>query len=330
MKKSLRIIFGLITLVIIIYILSKIDFLEIYQILGSIKLKFFLLAFASYSLGIVIFSLRSMISLREIIHEHDFWFFFKTTLAGSFVNIITPGANVGGEPIRAYFLGEKYGKPKTKVFGAILADRFFHGLVSLFFIIASLLFVLTYIPVSHELKIIFQTALFFILAFLAIIFLLNMKKTNFNLEKFLKKIGVLRAIKKRKKINHMGQTFGNFKMSFKKTFFDKKTLFFGILFSFAYWILIYLSSYFLFLSLEVKVSFFLVIIVVSIGSLLGDLSPTPGGIGLIEGFMIFLYSIVGVNLPAAIIVSLLSRLILYFHSFILGGISIFYLEKSLG
>ena len=77
-------------------------------------------------------------------------------------------------------------------------------------------------------------------------------------------------------------------------------------------------------------SFFLVIIVVSLGNLLGDLSPTPGGVGLVEGFMIFLYSVLGVDLPAAIIVSLLSRLIGYFHSLVLGGISIFYLEKTLG
>jgi len=330
MRTRFRILFGAIILAILIYILTKINFPEVYQILKTISPKFFLLAFVSYSLGLLIFSLRSMISLREIIQEHDFWFFLKTTLAGAFVNVITPGAQVGGEPIRAYFLGEKYNKPKTKVFGAVLADRFFHGLVSLFFVIASLLFVLTYIPVSNELKIIFQTALFFILASFALIFFLNMKKTNFNLEKFLKKIGILGIVRKNKKIHHMGQTFGNFKMSFKKTFFGKKTLFFGILFSFAYWILGYLSSYFLFLSLEVKVSFFLVIIVVSIGSLLGDLSPTPGGIGLVEGFMIFLYSIVGVNLPAAIIVSILSRMIGYFYYLILGGISLFHLEKTLG
>ena len=102
------------------------------------------------------------------------------------------------------------------------------------------------------------------------------------------------------------------------------------MFSFAYWILSYLSSYFLFLSLEVKVSFFLVIIVVSLGSLLREFSPSPGGAGFVEGLMIFLYAVLGVNLQAAIIVSVLSRLILYFHSLVLGGISILHIEKSLG
>jgi len=329
MKTRWRIIFGVIILVALIYILGKINFSEAYQILQNTKPKFLVLAFVAYALGILVFSLRGMISIRKII-EPDFWFFLNTTLAGSFVNVVTPGAQVGGEPIRAYYLSKKYSKPKAKVFGAVLADRIIHGLVSLFFVIASLLFILTYIPVSREMKIIFQTILFFLLAFLALIFFLNMKRTKFNIGGFLKKIGILRAAKNNGKIKDIGKHLGNFTNSFKKTFFNKKTLFFGILFSFAVWMLDYLSAYFLFLSLEVRISLFLVIVVTSLGSLIGDLSPTPGGIGLVEGFMIFLYSLVGINLPTAIIVSVLSRLIGYFFSLVVGGISLLYLEKTLG
>ena len=63
---------------------------------------------------------------------------------------------------------------------------------------------------------------------------------------------------------------------------------------------------------------------------MGDFSPTPGGIGLVEGFMIFLYTAIGINLSVAIIVSLLSRMIGYFFSLVLGGISLVWLEKELG
>ena len=329
MKTRWRILFGTIILVVLAYLIQKMDFLEIYSILSSIKLKFFALSFVAFSLAMVVFSLRGMISVRKIL-EPDFWFFLKTALACSFVNVITPGAQVGGEPIRAYYLGKKYNKPKAKVFGAVLADRIFHGMVSLFFVIASLLFILTYIPVSREMKIIFQTILFFLLAFLALIFLLNLKRTKFNIIGFLRKMGVIKKIKNNPKIGNIEKHLGNFTNSFKKTFFNKKTMFFAILFSFAFWILEYLSAYFLFLSLEVKISFFLVIVVMSLGNLVGDLSPIPGGVGLVEGFMIFLYSLVGISLPAAIIVSVLSRLIGYFHSLVLGGLSLLYLEKTLG
>ena len=270
-----------------------------------------------------------MISLRDLT-EHRFWFFLRITLAGSFINVITPGSQVGGEPIRAYFLAKKYNKPKSKVFGAVLADRIIHGAASLFFIIASLLFILTYIPVSEELKTIFQAILFFLLAFLGFILFLNLKKTKFNFTSFLKKIGILKKIKSNKKIRHLGEDVGNFAVYFKKTIFDKKTLWFGLLFSLVYWIFNYLASYFLFLSLGVGISFFLVVVVVSLGNLVGDFSPTPGGIGFVEGFMIFLYSIIGINLSAAIVVSLLSRFIGYFYSLVLGSMSLIWLEKELG
>ena len=330
MKTKWRIFFGAAVVFLLIYAINKINFPEAYQIIKGINPKFFLFAFVSVSLSIMVFSLRGMISLRKIIPHHDFWFFLETTLAGFFVNSITPGLTASGEPIRAYFLGEKYNKPKTKVFGALLADRILVGAVSLFFVIASLLFILTYIPVSEELKTIFQAALFFIFLLLGIIFFLHARKTRFNFRDLLQKTRILKKIKNNKKMLYIGQTFGNLIRHFKKTITDKKTLFWGVLFSFAYWILSYLSSYFLFLSLEVKVSFFLVIIVVSLGSLLREFSPSPGGAGFVEGLMIFLYAVLGVNLQAAIIVSVLSRLILYFHSLVLGGISILHIEKSLG
>jgi hypothetical protein len=329
MKTRWRVLSGAIIILILFYILRKINFLEFYHILRTINPEFFILAFAAHTLCLIIFSLRGMIYVRDIF-DPEFWFFLKTMLAGSFINVITPGAQVGGEPIKAYFLGKRYGKPKAKVFGALLSDRLTHGAISLFFIIASILFILTEIPVSRELKIIFQTTLFFIIAFLLLILFLNLKKKRFNLRNFLEKIRFLKIIKNKKKIRHLDEGIGNFTISFKKTLGDKKTLAFGILFSFVYWMLNYLSSYFLFLSLDMKISFFLVIVVVSLGNLVGDLSPVPGGIGLVEGFTIFLYSVVGINLSAAIIVSILNRMMGYFYDVVLGGISLVYLEKTIG
>ena len=106
MKTSWRIFFGVVIIGILFYILKEVNFLAIYQTLGKISPKFFLLAFASYTLSILVFSLRGMIALRYLT-EHRFWFFLRITLAGFFINVITPGSQVGGEPIRAYFLAKK-------------------------------------------------------------------------------------------------------------------------------------------------------------------------------------------------------------------------------
>jgi uncharacterized protein (TIRG00374 family) len=328
MKKIIQGIIFLLFLFFIVYVILKIDFVDVYRILKTLQPKFFLLAFSALSLSFVVISVRTMFSLRNFSEPH-FWFFLKNTLAGAFINTITPGAQVGGEPVKAYFIGKRYNKSKTRVFGAILVDRAFHALASVFFIVASLLFILTQIPVSYELRIIFQTILFFIFLLFAIIVFLSLKKGRFTLKYLFKKLENFAHLKKSKKFKTFSKGFGNLAQTFKKTLSDKKTLFIGLLFSAIYWILTYLVSYFLFLSLEVRVSLFLVIVVVSLGSLVGDFSPGPGGIGLVEGFMIFVYSAIGIDFSSAVIVALLSRLILYFHSLILGGLSFWNLERSM-
>jgi hypothetical protein len=145
----------------------------------------------------------------------------------------------------------------------------------------------------------------------------------------LKKVGWLNPFKNTSKFKReFSKNMGDFIKSFKRTITDRRIIFLGITLSLAYWILNYLVSYFLFLSFGVKVSFFLIIVVVSLGNLVGDFSPSPGGIGFIEAFMVFLYSIIGIDFASAVIVSLLSRIIFYFYSLFIGGISLIHLENS--
>jgi len=198
-----------------------------------------------------------------------------------------------------------------------------------------LIYVLRYIPLEPELKVLLQTILFFILFSSFFIFLMNMRKKKIDIRWILRKLswrGISNKRKNRKTrfekiwLEH----FGNFTKTFKQTIKDKKILTAGILLSFVYWILYYSISYFLFLSFGVRVRFFMVIVVISLAEIVGDLSPSPGGIGLMEGFMILAYSAIGLNLYAATAVSLLSRIIFYFFSLLLGGISLVHLEATSG
>lgn len=328
MKKSYRFIFAIIFILLMIYLLVNIDFYEIYIIFKQANPLFFIPAFLAYSFSFLLFNLRTTYSLKWIV-KPDYWFFLKVTLAGFFINTITPGAQIGGEPVRAYFLGKKYKKSKAKFLGGILGDRLLHASASIFFIIASISFVITFIPISRELRSIFVTILAFILFIILLLFFLKFKKTKFNPMIILKKVGWLNPFKNNSKFKReFSKNMGNFIKSFKRTITDRRIIFLGITLSLAYWILNYLVSYFLFLSLGVKVSFFLIIVVVSLGNLVGEFSPSPGGIGFIEAFMVFLYSIIGIDFASAVIVSLLSRIIFYFYSLFIGGISLIHLENS--
>ena len=330
MKRYVKLIFAFVILALLIYFLINIDFLEIYNVLQEIGIFYFFLAFISYSLAFLMFNLRTTYSLKWIIRP-DFWFFQKTTLAGFFINTITPGAQIGGDPLKSYILSKKYKKSFSKIFGAIFADKIIHTLISLFFIIFSILFLITFIPLPSELTFILQIFLFLIFFVFVIIPLFSIIKTKLNLKFTLRKLkwlAWLNPVKNNEKLQkEIGKKLGSFTKSFKKTITNKKILMIGIILSLIYWILNYLVSYFLFLSLGFEINFLFVIIVVSLGSLVGVFSPSPGGVGFIEGFMIFLYSIIGVNFAIAVVVSLLSRMIFDFHSLIVGGISLISLKK---
>ena len=62
-------------------------------------------------------------------------------MAGVFGNIVTPGARVGGEPIRAHYMSRVYGGEKTAYLGTVLADKFGNGAVFLLFLFLSVNYV---------------------------------------------------------------------------------------------------------------------------------------------------------------------------------------------
>ena len=240
MKTRWRIFFGLLTFAVVVYLLRRINFLEVWQLIVKADNFYFLLAFLSYLLAFLIFNIRSMYFMKGIV-KPNYWFSFETMLAGLFVNTVTPGAQVGGDPVRAYFLGKEYKKPKTKIFGALLADRLFHVVISLFFIISSALFVLTYVPVSRELRTIFQAVLFVTLLLLFGFAYFSFRKTNFNIELFLERF---RWLFPKEKIKNGQKTklekilikhFGHFARTFRATVRDKKKIFVGIVLRIFFW-----------------------------------------------------------------------------------------------
>lgn len=335
MKTKWRVFFGVVILLVLVWLLRKIDLKAVWFLVRQANPLYLGLAFFTLLLAFLVSSFRSVYALKNVVAEENYWFMLRTTFAGYFANTITPSTQIGGDIVRAHFIGDKYKKPKTKIYGVLLAERFYHAATSLFFIVASILFVLTYIPVSRELKTIFQAVLFFILVVIALIFFFKFKKMNFNPFSLLKKLRRLLPLKKKTKSEKnkqldkiLSEHFGNFSQMFKKTVRNKKFMLVAIITSLIYWLLIYTLYYLVFLSFGVKVSFFLVIVVTSLGELVGEISPSPGGIGLIEGTMTFVYSLLGIDFAAALTVSLVSRAIFYLFSVVIGGANLVHLEKT--
>ncbi len=335
MKNFWRWVIGLVTLGLVVYLLTKVDFAEVWRLVVQSDHWYFLLAFVLYGLSIVILTWRFKYFLDPVT-KSSFFFLLKNSVMGFFIGTITPATQMGGDPVRAHYIGKEYGIKRSTIFGVVMADRFYHALVSFFFVLLSAFFAFTFLPLSHDLKLLFQGIFFLIIFLTAAFFVGRFLHKKYDLSKwfgklmpFLRKKKVRRKKpKKWKKI--FLEHFGNFSEIFKKELFDRKLATVGITFSLVYWILDILVSYVLFFAFGTHVSFFLVMLVFNAGILIGEFSPTPGGVGLIEGGMFFLYSIAGISTALALAVALLSRIIFYFYSLVLGGWSLVNLEKNVG
>lgn len=330
MKKRFVVIFALVILVLLGYVLKDIDFYEVYSLLQKIDHFYFALAFLSCLVSFLLWNLRWKNTLRGIVNA-DYFFLLKVLFAGVFFNNITPGTGIGGEPVRAYFLSKKYKQSKTKILGSILADKMFNLSVFLLFVVLSLLFILVFADIPGGLKILFEIGLF-VIFILITIFLIIPNKEKFKgwiLKKsfsFKSVRGNFRNFKEFEK--YVNKRISNLKNSFKKSLKGKNKFYRGFLLSLGVWMSTYLVSYFLFLSFDAKINLLPIIIVITLSTLIGDISPIPGGMGLMESSMFLLYSSMGIPGPLAVVVTLLSRFIYYFFSLFIGGISVVYLKFS--
>lgn len=262
--------------------------------------------------------------------DAEFFHLFKVLFAGTFLNTITPGTGIGGEPIRAYYLKKKYKKPKTKFLGYTLADKTFNLIGFLIYLAFSLIFINFVLNIALKSKLISTSAIIIILMVVAL-FVLAWRHADFKTSWLAKKLFKIKSIRKRFKKREKFELFlkrkiRNLALSMKEVFREKKKVYFGIGMSLLSRLFEFLAAYLIFLSLGIEVNFVAIIAVITISTLLGDISPTPGGIGIVEGSMILLYTAVGLSAASAATAALLTRVVYYFLTIGLGGLSLLWLK----
>lgn len=315
-----------------ILLLRKIDFYEIYLILTYAKWYYVILAFFCTFLTFAIWAFRWSYFFGGVFKK-DFWFLFSVLFAGAFFNTITPGAGIGGEPFRAHFLAKRYKKSKIHMLGYILGDKFFQLITLAFLGIISIFFVLIYFKISDNLKLVLEIILLVVLSLATFSIYFTLKKVNFNIGVFFRKLHLLRFVKNNFSTpddleRYINKTIKMFLGMFRKIVHSKRNLFVGFFLSLVFWTLNFLNSYFLFLAFNHHINFLSVAVVVTLATIIGDLSFVPSGIGVTEITMTLLYSAMGISIPLALLVALLSRIIYYFFSLVVGGICLIYVTKA--
>ncbi len=273
---------------------------------------------------------------------------FPVLMAGVFINNTTPGARTGGGPVKAYFLSKILKKDKSECFAPVILDKTTNTIAFFSFIIISILFVFLFLDISGYMKIIFET---FILVIAVIVVSgivarkrlkkkageMNKNKNNI-IEKFLPKIYYFSLFKIIRKKFHTYALFEDFVIlglerfidSISKLARDRKLLHHDFLLAVLIWLLIYLKTYVLFLSVGYDPGFMTVVIVVTLSIFLSSFMIVPGGIGAAEMSMIALYSASGVVAGVATMVSIVDRFIFYFFALGLGYVCLMYVNVRYG
>lgn len=334
-KRLLKIVVFIAVLAVLYFVLRKIGFSSIYSNLLAAEKTYLLLAFLSTLAAFLVWNLKWYFLTREIT-KVKFWHLFLVLMAGSFVNTTTPGARVGGEPLRAYYLSKKYKLEKSKFFATTIVDKAVNTTAFIALSVLSILFVILFVDISIRIKIILEAVLVLLLALVVAGVILRQKaklKREY-LTIIAKKIyyfSLFKALRKKfTTYNHFERyiikKLNNVVNVLKKTLQKRDVVGKDLLLAFARWFFVYLTTFFLFKSFGYDISFTAIVVVVTLSIFIGSMSIAPGGIGFIETIMISLYLAFGIDSGISATVAVIDRFIFYFYSLVIGGICMAYLS----
>ncbi|MFW5923494.1 MAG: lysylphosphatidylglycerol synthase transmembrane domain-containing protein [Planctomycetota bacterium] len=325
-------------LLLLYFVLKDIGFAEILQAMGLVPVRVIVVSAALVLAMYLLWSFRLQLMMPPETRG-SILAVFPIYMSGIFGNIITPGARVGGEPIRAYYMGQVFGGAKSGHFGVLLADKFGNMSVYFIYLMVALSFMVVFVPVPLWLKVFLWAVVFLILG--AVVSGVLMREHIGAESRFMS--WVLRFLYDEPILRYVRKRFESYQ-HFEDYVIDKLDNIFGPVFravkspiallklfsiSFFSWLLFYLAHYILFRSLGARATFFQVFIIVSVSNFCGDISFAPGGTGIMETAMIAMCAAFGLDYSTAAAVTLISRGVYYVTGLGVGGccfgvLSIFY------
>ena len=134
LKNYLKLLLRLaVSLAALIFVFSKINFIEVISTYRSVNFIYLLLAVVFFILSKIISAYRLNLFFRSVDLELSDRYNLKLYLLGMFYNLFLPGG-VGGDGYKIFYLGKEFGIKKSKVLWAVLLDRI-SGVISLFILV---------------------------------------------------------------------------------------------------------------------------------------------------------------------------------------------------
>jgi uncharacterized protein (TIRG00374 family) len=303
-----------------ILILLLIDFENLVLILRSINFDLLILAILLEFVGFLIWTLKWKLIIGKL-EKIKFTTLFLGLMSGNCLDTNVLRARIFGGFGRAMFL-----KNITKDHGhgnwyaTVVIDQTTNSFVFSILIIFSLLFVILFLDIPWWLSILLQ-AMAMILLMLSVFAYLSKKRIKkstivqffYSILKHIYELSLFKFIRNRysyQKFEELVITgLTEFEKTYRSILKDKKILKRDIGLSVFMFALIYAKAYVIFQSVEYGITIPDLIISLTLTLWIISILPVPGGFGVKELIMIGIYSMVGVPVTIAAVVSLIDRAI---------------------
>jgi len=255
---------------------------------------------------------------------------FPILLAGVFGNLITPGARVGGEPIRSYYMSRAFGGEKSRYLGTILVDKFGNAAVFFLLLLLSVLLVIAFVPLAGPVKALLLLGALLMPTVIVSGFLLR-ERIGLGSTQLRRLLTLIYNGRLMKSLRGRFPTYEHFEdyairkldnvfQPIRRAAVNPKAIVTIVLLTLASWLLMYLAHWMLFNGMNAPLGLLQVIVIVNVSVFCGDVSVSPGGAGFMETVMIGLCAAFGVDHEKAAAVTLISRGIFYAFGLGLGGV----------
>ncbi len=279
-------------LILFIYILSKINFKELFFILKNINYFYFLLALILWFFVFILKVLKWKILINSQCITISRTDFYKISFLGQYLGMITPGKL--GEFWKAEYLTRVSRVSRGRAFYTTLIDR----LIDLIIIIPISLISISVLSLFYKIKIGWLIIFLVLVLGTFLVYFLTKKENIKRFFEFFIKIFLPGPLKKKTNL-----FFDEFFKELEKLNF---TLFLKLIVcGMGYYFTAVLVYYFVAISLGISVPFWFLFLIVALVWLILALPITVLGLGTREASYIFFFSIFGINPLQAVTFSLL-------------------------
>ncbi|SES90215.1 hypothetical protein SAMN05660297_00918 [Natronincola peptidivorans] len=300
-------------ILLVLVILWRADFSEVFQSLKTFDFKLLLTVCLLQLLTILLINLqwhKIALHMGEKLALRDL---FYMNMMGTFVESITPSAKTGGEAAKVYLLKARMGLSTGKAAALVGIQKVISLIAFLFLnVVAMTWFFTTVTWEGGQIPAVFISFLF-LAGFVVLLMVLMAYPSKLNT--LIKKLPLLKRESKDKIMKVMVDLQENVKEALQQ----KKPFLYQIVLAFTIWLLFAYKAYLIASGLQIQLPFMGIAVVTYLTYMIGMLPLLPGGVGTFEGSMVFFLLPMGIPSHEGVALALILRFVTFWLAFFISA-----------